>query len=235
MEKKLDVGAVLGETFQVYAKNFPVFVGIGLLVMAPAIALQAVLQASPAASALAIVGTIVTVVLGYVAQGAMTYGVFQHTRGKPVEFGNCVSVGISRFAPLFVVGLCLGIMVTLGMLACLVPGIVLVVLFFVAIPATVIEKTGLPESFQRSLKLTEGNRWQVFAVFLVIAITSLVVSFLPTFAAGLLGSTVLQFVAYGVGTVLTAGIQAAAPTLVYLHLRRIKETLDLEEVAGVFA
>ena len=61
----------------------------------------------------------------------------------------------------------------MGTLACLVPGIILVVRWAVSVPAAVTEKTGVSESMSRSTFLTEGFRWDVFGLLFMMGAINL--------------------------------------------------------------
>ncbi len=47
------------------------------------------------------------------------------------------------------------------MLALLVPGFILLIMWFVAIPVCVVEQRGSWASMQRSAELTKGHRWKI--------------------------------------------------------------------------
>ena len=93
---------------------------------------------------------------------------FQQMRGRHATFGDCLGVGLGVLLPILGVALLQGLAIGFGFLACFIPGVILAVMFFVAIPAAVEERPGVVKSLERSAKLTEGFRWHVFGVLLVL-------------------------------------------------------------------
>jgi len=68
-----------------------------------------------------------------------------------------------------------GILIVIGMLFFVVPGIILAIMFSLIVPTIIIEKRGAFESLGRSKKLV-SNRWQeTFVLGLILAIISFVV------------------------------------------------------------
>ena len=120
----------------------------------------------------------------------------------------------------------------IGMMLLLVPGIIAVTILAAAVPAAVIERPGVARALGRSAELTRGSRWSVFGVIFSIYI----LSYLAGAAVGFLAPLSVNL--YLAGSLLTnvvfTALQATAHTLVYFHLRRAKETFDVEEIAAVF-
>jgi uncharacterized membrane protein len=112
----------------------------------------------------------------------------------------------------------------------------------VSIPAAVEERPGVMAALNRSSHLTEGNRWQVFAVLFLLGLIS---AGLSLFLIPLLGGTeaasaardgsspVALIISELVGLVPT-GLSATASAVMYYRLRSLKEGIDVEEIASVF-
>src|SRR5207247_3859811 len=80
-----------------------------------------------------------------------------------------------------------GVIVFLGFIALIVPGIILAIMFSLALPVLLIENKGVTESMGRSRELV-GKRWlKTFATFLVLGIILLVASFIVSAISGSLG------------------------------------------------
>ena len=106
-------------------------------------------------------------------------------------------------------------------------------IWFVAIPACVVEQTDPSKSLDRSAALTKGNRWKVFGmmtlVILISGIGAALIGALPK-AAGL---TVGLLAALIVETPVSA-FSAVLGVVTYHELRVAKEGVDTDQIAEVF-
>ena len=99
----------------------------------------------------------------------------------PLVFGGAPITGalltlatarkLKQIGPAFLAGL----LTLLGTLACIIPGLILACIFFVAVPATMVERAGPIEALKRSAELTTGHRLPIFgAMFLVFVVFGVV-------------------------------------------------------------
>ena len=142
------------------------------------------------------------------------------------------SVG-PAFAQLLWTAMLLGIGVTIGLVALLIPGLILGTMWSVAIPVVVCEARSAPQALGRSSRLVSGYGWAVFSVLLVMAVILLVLlGVAGAIAAGGVGAVVAQLVA----NTLTAPLLALAASVLYLELLTLKgEPLppaDMKNVSG---
>jgi hypothetical protein len=83
-------------------------------------------------------------------------------------------LAISRIWSLLGVAIITGLIVILGFICLIVPGIIFAIMFSITVPVIMIEHVGVMESLGRSRKLV-GNRWKrVFAVFLLVILVQAV-------------------------------------------------------------
>lgn len=238
MDHKFTSGTVLSQTFSVFFANFTAFVLICTVVLSPGLIAQAwstwvqIYSPSPTASLVSSLLTLVFMVLTPLATAALTYGVFQQVRGKPASIGNCMSTGFQRLLPVIGVSFLAGLLQGLGALLCIVPGFVVMAILAAAVPAAVIERPGVIGALKRSAQLTEGYRWTsfgvVFSIGLLGGLIGMAVGFL-TFV-----SFWLYVILYALVSVVFTGLSATASALLYYHLRKAKEAIDVEEIAAVF-
>jgi hypothetical protein len=237
MDNKLSSGQVLNETFSIFFANFPAFALISGLVLSPMIALSVwqnslPKNASPMLFAAGAGVLLLSILLTPVVTGALTYGVFQHVRGKKASVSDCLRTGFKHLFPVLGVSLLTGLLAGIGSLFCVIPGLIIATMLCAAIPAAVIERPGVFASLSRSRSLTEGQRWSVFGVIFIIGLIQLCASMVLLVLARF--SADLQLVLRLAITVISTGLQATAPALIYYHLRRIKDSIDVEEIAAVF-
>jgi hypothetical protein len=242
---RLDVGGVLGRTFQAWAANLVPFSLVGLVAYIPVLLLIGLLGSTDSFNA----GTerlveLVTNFFTLILTGAVSYGVFRHLHGERADTGEVLRTGLSKFGSVWLTGLFVGLAFLVGLCLLVIPGIVLLVRYWVAVPVAVIESPGASASLRRSEELTDGNRWHVFAI-------AIIMGFIVIVAAGLLGLGVgLASGAHEATTRTTFGpltqalvtllsiplncLAAVAPAVVYHDLRIGKEGADVEELLKVF-
>ena len=119
-----------------------------------------------------LVGTIfvATVVFFPIAQGgAIKLASGQIERGQ-ADLGESVRFAASKLLWIWALTIVVGVIVTLGFIALIVPGIILAIMFILSFPVLLIENKGVTDSMGRSRQLV-GNRWfKTFTLFLVLGI-----------------------------------------------------------------
>jgi hypothetical protein len=196
--------------------------------------------------AISVVTVLLALVFGMITQGALVRATIAHSEGRKASFGESVMAGLVVVLPLIALGLLLGLAVGIGFLLLIVPGVILYIIWSVASPALVAERSGVFAAFGRSQFLTKGARWKIFALQLVIIIFYWIVS-------GALG--VLLVATYGMGGMATMGqtlpiwymalnaviqtvvaaIWGAIQTSLYVELRNWKDGPDAGALADIFA
>jgi len=243
--RELSLGEVISKTFEVYrrdfAKYFVLFAVVGVIVqVVTTLAQQAfvlpILPVNPtpqqfstwfsalfaAFFLLIAVIFVVNIVFSTIAEGsAVKLASEQITKGQ-VNLGASVRFAVSRLLSIWALSIVVGVIVFLGFIALIVPGIILAIMFSLALPVLLIEKKGVTESMGRSRELV-GKRWlKTFATFLVLGIILLVASFIVSAISGSLG--ILGPVVNGI---LSALYQPLFPILMavyyYSNLARISQ------------
>src|SRR6185312_4906291 len=100
------------------------------------------------------------------------------------------------FWPLAAVSILFGVALAIGFILLIIPGLILMVIWSVVAPVTVLERPGPFAAFGRSRELVRGNGWQVFGVivivFLAVAAISLGVG-VVTASFGFLSRALVQW------------------------------------------
>lgn len=122
------------------------------------------------------------------------------------------------FWPLVAVSLLFGIGVGIGFVLLIVPGLILMVIWSVVAPVTVLERPGIFAAFRRSRELVRGNGWNVFAVILLVFLAVAVISVAAGLVADSLGSLPRALVQWAVNAAL-APITALSASILYFALR----------------
>jgi hypothetical protein len=249
------VGRAIARTFSTWWSHVVVFAVLNLAASAPILVL-AVLSDTPVkgitAPAVGGPGGVtdaqlpagfwgayaVASLLSLVEIGAITQGAISHLAGRRVSLGAMVATGLRRALPLLAVGLLCYVLLVLGTVLLVVPGVFLGCALAVALPAVVVERPGVLGALRRSFALTKGKRLAVLATVLVLMVVGIGVNLSASFALPALTGA---FSAPMVGTVLGFAVNAVfgsflwvAPAVVYHDLRVSKEGVATAELAAVF-
>lgn len=124
---------------------------------------------------------------GVVIAAPLTYGVVMDLNGKRASLIDCIGMGIKRLFPVLGVGILLGLMLILigfGLVliavafqsaiiaVILIYGVLAMVyaIYYVAVPAAVIERPGVAGALLRSRDLTSGHRGAIIGVMVIFLV-----------------------------------------------------------------
>jgi hypothetical protein len=223
------VGSAVGTAGTILFSHFTAFVGTALVASLPSLIFALILPASPFQG-------IVNLIIGEIVAVTLIYGAIQVLRGRQVSISECFSQGFGRLGTAIGVAIVASIGVVLGMILLIVPGLILAVMWSVAVPAAVVERTGVFASLSRSSALTKERRWRVFGAVLVAGLIMVLVGAIIGGVFGvMLGaqSVLLQIIIWAV-TAATQAYSSCVYASLYYFLRREKEGVDIEQIASVF-
>jgi uncharacterized membrane protein len=172
--------------------------------------------------------------LGWLPAAAATVWVISESvLGREPELGTSVRHGLRKVVRLFVAGVAMYILVLLGFIALIIPGVIVACGYSVVVQVVVLEelKAGT-DALGRSWSLTKGYKGKAFRLGLAFFLIYLV----PFMAAGILAAVVpgtelvFTVAAQVLGFVLTP-LFACAYTLFYYDLRVRQEAFDLEHLS----
>ena len=150
------------------------------------------------ASLLAVVG-LVTLVFYPMVYGSAVKMASDSISGGRADLGSSIRFVLSKLVLLWALGLVVGIIVFVGLVALIVPGIILGIMFSLVIPVLLIEGRGVTGSMSRSRELV-GHRWlKTFIVFLVLGIIVVIAAAIVNAIGG----------AFGSGSVVVSGVLSA--------------------------
>ncbi len=182
---------------------------------------------------------LVGIVLWGIAIAAVTAGAYRALTGGSINTGRALSIALSRFFPLILCMIVTGIAVYLGIIALLLPGLYLMALWFVIVPAIVVEGRFF-DSLGRSAALTKDYRWPLvglIVIFLLIMTLMTAVSAAAQgfgFAMGTIGLILANVIGVAVGGFFYA-LAGALGALTYARLVDIKEGTGISSLAEVFS
>jgi hypothetical protein len=120
--------------------------------------------------------------------------------------------------PLMGVSVLYAIGVAIGFVLLIIPGLILLVMWSVVAPVTVVERPGVLAAFARSRELVRGNGWAVFGVIVLLGLAVVVVSVAAGLAAASLGSVGGAVIEWAV-TAAVAPLAALSASVLYFTLR----------------
>ncbi len=126
------------------------------------------------------------------------------------------------FWPLVAVSILFGLAVGIGFILLIIPGLILLTIWSVVAPVTVLERPGPFAAFGRSRELVRGNGWRVFGVIVIVFLAVAVLSLAAGLAASGLGSLGRALVQWAVNAAL-APVTALSASVLYFELLRRHE------------
>jgi uncharacterized membrane protein len=231
------VGHVISTSFALLFRHFLTFFIVTLIAFAPLLLLRQDPQAAAAdpgrTLALLGLGFLLLMVMSMFSSAIILHGAFQDMRNRPVNLLESLRVAFRRFLPLITLALLETLLLVLGIILLIVPGIIFYTMWMVAVAACVVERTGPWRSLRRSQELTKGHRWKMFGLFLVLMLLSLIGPLLQFVLTATAGATVAA-----IGNAIWAAIASAFSStmlaVTYYDLRVAKEGIDIEQIASVF-
>jgi hypothetical protein len=250
--RPLSTGELLDRTFSLYRSHFGLFVGIFALPYLVVLAFQFVglIFQSPHPSfsnffltlVWSVMAGVLTLVVTSVSQAATVVAVSNLHLDRPASIADSFSsvkghvLGVMGLS--FLISMAAGV----GFLALIVPGVLLLIMWSVAVPAKVLEQKSVFNSMSRSMELTKGGWARIFVVGLLIVVLKFGISALLQWpvllAAGFtlkggtqqlaIGWQVALLVSAFISTSLVGGLATIAFSLVYYDQRVRKEAFDLQ-------
>ncbi len=114
--------------------------------------------------------TLVSTFLLTVTTGLMAAVMGRAVLGREVSFGLAWREVQPRLLPLLGVAFAYALLTTIGVMLCIIPGVLAWVFWALAAPALVLERGTFREAFARSVKLVGGAFWRVLGVLLLARI-----------------------------------------------------------------
>lgn len=197
----IDIGGILSEATDTWKKAFATIWVIALILFIPVGILS---YFSDRGWLIGLIYFIASLVATLYIQGVLARIVQDVREDGKVDWtvGELLKSITPKLLPLLGLTIVVGILVSIGLILFIIPGIILALIWFVAVPVLIIEDKGVFDSMSRSGELTKGNRWRIFGlmlvvyvgVFVVFLIAGLVAAALPIL--GLIAFVVLAVIVY---------------------------------------
>lgn len=191
-DERFDMGRVFTTTISAITANWQVLLGFSLVLsvisaVANGISMGSMLEGyNPAdpASAMAMFSSAsywITIIVALFAsaflQSGIIHALIDRDDGTKADFAACFRGGARHFLPLIGLTILWWLGVAVGWMLLMVPGLILMTMWSVSMPALVAENSGVIDAFGRSRALTKGLRWPIFGTLLVFGILYFILAF----------------------------------------------------------
>jgi hypothetical protein len=214
MGSGISPGEVVSRVWAIYRSQFGVLVGTALILFALQFLIALALSGS-----LILVVAVLFWVISTLYQGMVVKLVNDVRDGRrDHSVGDLLRSVEPVLIPLMIVSVLLGLGVAIGFILIIIPGLILLTIWSVVAPVTVLEHPGVFAAFGRSRELVRGNGWSVFGVIVLLYLGVIVVSLVSSGVASGLGTGGRAFVQFLI-TALLAPVPALGASVLYFELR----------------
>ncbi len=246
---KLDMGRVFSDTLAVARRQAPLLFGLSfVLQFLPALVngfLSVNIMRSRPGDASALFSSPVYPftglaggLLGAFVLSCQLYLAISDLEGRSPALQETLRQSVAKFLPLLGTMILLALGVVFGFVLFIVPGVILAIMWSVALPAVVGETSNVFDAFSRSNALTRGNRWRIFGLsvlvwFVAIVVEGVVLAVVRIVSSATGPSAVTVVVSALLNFILSILLSVGSGAL-YIQLRELKGAGG-ESVAQVFA
>jgi hypothetical protein len=168
------LSGVLGEAWQLYRKFAVHLLAIAFVIYLVAAIVAALLSLAGVFGSL--LALIVDLFAGFLLQATLVKAVQDIRDGRAdLSLGETVSAATPYIWSVAGASILAGIGIGIGLVLLIVPGLWLITIWAVIIPAIVIERAGALASFGRSRQLVRGHGWHVFGTLVLVFIIQIAV------------------------------------------------------------
>lgn len=243
--RPLSYGDLFDELFDLYKRNFLLLAGIAGIVYIPAYALSYAIGgvAGP------IVAVFAVALMQYIVLAATTWAVSRAYLGESATIADSYKAIGRKLLPFIGTMIATGLLIGVGFMLCVVPGIIFSFWYAFISEVYVIEGRTSSDARARSKQLAIGEYGRIFLIALLCGILVQIVTALftaplaflgpfmissnsaanPSMAGGMYG--LIYGVVTGLAMTLAGPIQVIAFVLLYYDIRVRKEGFDVEMLA----
>lgn len=219
---RLGIGEVLGQAWNLYTRNAARLIAVAAIVFGFLSLVQAAIDSSGQRALLAVAAG-VTILGALWLQGALVVVVEDIRDGKvDLTIREVFHRVEPRLWTLLAVGVIAAVGVAGGLILFIIPGLVLLTFWCLAVPAVILESRGVFESFRRSMRLVSGDAWRVFAIVLITVAFATIIATMIIVVLSPLPRFFDIYIAGVVANSITMPFVALAWTLMFYDLRAVK-------------
>lgn len=265
--KELGVGGILDQTFAILKDHFlKILTVIGLLYVSVNVVLgvaiyavlpqasgsdatpQEILEASRGGGGVVFLLLILTffanIIIAPLTNAALVQTVAHLYLGKEISVGDAFRLGLRRLGPVIWTSILYGVLVFIGLIFFIIPGIYLMLRWALALDVVVLEEKSGFAALKRSSELMLSNRNRHYNTIFLVFIVVFFIQFSMGFGVGLIPVGVLQNILNAIVQGFSMALGATALVVFYFSCRcradnfdivHLTETLQLQDGAGSVA
>ncbi len=212
------LSGVLEEAWRLYRNHAAHLLTIAFVIYLTAAVIAAILTAFAGLFG-ALLASIVEIIAAFLVQAALVKAVQDVRDGRvDLSLGETVSAATPYLGRVAGASILAGIAIGLGFVFLIIPGLYLLTIWSLIVPAIVIGQAGVFSSFSRSFELVRGFGWQVFGTYVLVFLILIVVSIVLQIILIALPALVRHGISTVVSGTLVAPLLALVVTLIYYRL-----------------
>ncbi len=122
---------------------------------------------------------LIYLVLIFLASTFISGMVFVRVAGKKKTFHNILNKTVKRYPALLATTFLTSVIISLGLVALVIPGIYLAFKLILSPVSSVVEDKSPVDAMKRSWSITQGNWWYIFGLFVLFFIVISIIGLLP--------------------------------------------------------
>ncbi len=255
--KYLSLGEMIGRAFNIYINNLLPLLLISVVSNIPYLIFRLYTMNFPVANLTQlsvedatfalfdVVGTIfISIIVTALCTGLMIEIISKKYLGKTVTFKKYYKNTLSRIVPLIIMALLAGLIIMLGYIVFVIPGIILMLGFALSGQVFIIEKKGIKDSLKRSWQLSKGKKSYIFWIMIIFSIVIMGIYYAVTFllntiffpvSVNLEQVSAAKIIVTHIISAVLEPFSTCGIILLYFNLRIQKEGFEIEHLAKRFA
>ena len=214
----IDIGKGLSDGLDIYKRSAATIWVVTLILIIPVAIIQ-YFEQDTGSFVLGLIGAIAILILDLYLTGALVKVVkeAEEEGSAPVStVGTLIGSVTPKLFPLLIMGIIVAICSYIGFFFLIIPGIFVAVVWSVCVPAMMVEDRGIFDSLGRSYNITNGNRWRMIGLAIVLVVIYLIIFFVAALLAAI--APIIGVIAFIIAGVLLYPYSALIRTVVFYDL-----------------
>ena len=230
----IDIGKVLSDGLDIYKRSAVTIWVVTLILIIP-VAIIRYFEQDTGSWLLGIIGAIAMIVLELYLTGALVKVVkeAEEDGSAPVSTaGSLIGSVTPKLFPLLIMGIIVAICTDVGYFFLIIPGLFIALIWSVCVPAMMVEDRGIFDSLGRSYNITNGNRWRMIGLAIVLVVIYAIIFFVAAILAAI--APIVGVIAFIIVGVLLYPYSALIRTVLFYDLLEANgEAVVVESVTEV--
>lgn len=228
MIERRTVIEILDGAFALLREHAGLLLGVSIVYGGLPSAIQDLVFPDPVAPTEIVGAVLLSMVPGCFATYAVSWALLRIAREQPPTFSQAILAPLAALPRLLPVALLYSLLLFCGLLALVIPALLLAALLLPLFPVLAIEEADAVSSFGRAVRLGEQHRGRALGVVLCIALLGLPVMVLNAALLELPGLATVAVM--GLAYAVLGAIGDSAAFLFYVDLRCRKEGLEIDHL-----